>query len=44
MKINLKTIEILDEFEKRTINYETLLSELRKINNYILYFANLKGI
>jgi Bardet-Biedl syndrome 2 protein len=43
MKINVRNLELLDEFEKRTQTYEELISDLKKINNYIQYFANLKG-
>ena len=43
MKINIKNLELLDEFEKRTEVYEQLLKDLRKVNSYIQNFANLKG-
>ncbi len=42
-KINVRNLELLDEFEKRTQTYDELLKDLKKINNYIQYFANLKG-
>jgi len=43
MKINIKNLELLDEFEKRTEVYEQLLKDLKKVNSYIQNFANLKG-
>ena len=43
MKINIKNLELLDEFEKRTEVYEQLLKDLKKVNSYIQIFANLKG-
>lgn len=42
MKINIKNLELLDEFEKRTEVYEQLLKDLKKVNSYIQNFANLK--
>jgi hypothetical protein len=44
MKINIKNLELLDEFEKRTQIYEELLIDLKKVNGYIQNFANLKSI
>ncbi len=43
LKINVRNLELLDEFEKRTQTYDELLTDLKKINNFIQYFANLKG-
>jgi hypothetical protein len=43
MKINIKNLELLDEFEKRTEVYEQLLQDLKKVNSYIQNFANLKS-
>lgn len=43
MKINLRNLELLDEFEKRTATYEELLYDLKRINSLIQNFSNLKG-
>jgi hypothetical protein len=43
MKINVKNMELLDEFEKRTMTYENLLSDLKKLNSMIQNFSNLKS-
>lgn len=42
MKINIRNMELLDEFEKRTKTYEDLLIDLKKVNAIIQNFANLK--
>lgn len=42
VRINLKNVEILDEFEKRSSTYSSLISDMKKINNIIQLFANLK--
>lgn len=42
MKINVRNMELLDEFEKRTRTYEELLTDLKKVNAIIQNFANLK--
>ena len=41
-KINVKNLELLDEFEKRTKVYEQLITDLKKINENIQTFSNLK--
>lgn len=38
----MKNMEILNEFEKRISIYEEFLSELKRLNNFIQYFSNLK--
>jgi hypothetical protein len=43
MKINIKNLELLDEFEKRTEVYEQLIKDLKMVNSYIQNFANLKS-
>jgi hypothetical protein len=43
MKINVRNMELLNEFEKRSKNYEELLTELKKVNAIIQNFSNLKG-
>ena len=43
MKINIRNMELLDEFEKRTSTYDELLTDLKKVNSMIQNFANLKG-
>jgi Bardet-Biedl syndrome 2 protein len=43
MKINIRNMELLDEFEKRTNTYNELLTDLKKVNWMIQNFANLKG-
>ena len=43
MKINIRNMELLDEFEKRTSTYNELLTDLKKVNWMIQNFANLKG-
>jgi hypothetical protein len=35
-------MELLDEFEKRTMTYEELLIDLKKVNALIQNFSNLK--
>jgi Bardet-Biedl syndrome 2 protein len=42
MKINMRNMELLDEFEKRTRTYEELLHDLKRVNSLIQNFANLK--
>ena len=42
-KINVRNLELLDEFEKRTKIYEELISYLKKINESIQTFSNLKS-
>ncbi|MCQ2817668.1 MAG: hypothetical protein MJ252_10425 [archaeon] len=42
-KINLKNLELLDEFEKRTQSYADLLNDLKQMNEIIQNFANLKA-
>ena len=42
-KINVRNLELLDEFEKRTKIYEQLISDLKKINESIQTFSNLKS-
>jgi Bardet-Biedl syndrome 2 protein len=41
-KINLKNMELLDEFEKRSARFEELINDLKKINEIIMTFSNLK--
>ena len=43
MKINIKNLEILDEFDKRSNTYEELFKILKGVNNLIQNFASLKG-
>jgi DNA-directed RNA polymerase alpha subunit len=43
IKINIKNLELLDEFENRTKTYEELFNSLKKVNNLIQNFASLKG-
>lgn len=41
-KINVKNLELLDEFDKRTQTYEQLLQNLKAVNEIIQMFSNLK--
>jgi hypothetical protein len=43
MKINLRNMELLDEFEKRSKTYEELISDLKRVNSIIQNFSILKG-
>ena len=43
IKINIKNLELLDEFQNRTNTYEELFNLLKKVNNLIQHFASLKG-
>ena len=42
-KINVKNLELLDEYEKRTKAYEQLISDLKVVNEIIQIFSNLKA-
>ena len=42
-KINVRNLELLEEFEQRTKTYENLISDLKKINESIQTFSNLKS-
>jgi hypothetical protein len=42
-KINVKNLELLDEYEKRTKAYEQLISDLKVVNGIIQTFSNLKA-
>lgn len=41
-RINIKNQEILDEFKNRTEIYEALITDLKKLNEIIQLFSNLK--
>ena len=41
-KINVKNLELLDEFDRRTQTYEQLLQNLKAVNEIIQMFSNLK--
>lgn len=43
MRINMRNLELLDEFEKRSIKFEELLNSLKRVNSLIQNFSNLKG-
>ncbi len=42
-KINVRNLELLEEFEQRTKTYENLISDLKRINESIQTFSNLKS-
>jgi hypothetical protein len=42
-KINIRNMELLDEFERRSKTFEDLLTDLKKLNGLIQNFSNLKG-